>query len=48
MLHLAFVVRSTSGNDNEDKVVTRTVRWRNESTSLHTDRGEQELTEAFR
>ena len=48
MLHLALVVRSPSGNDDEDKVVTRSVRWRNEATSLHTERGVQELTEAFR
>jgi Fimbrial assembly protein (PilN) len=48
MLHLAFVVRGNTGNDSEDKVVTRSIRWRNESTSLHTDRGVQELTEAFR
>jgi len=47
MLHLALVARSTSGNDSEDKVVTRSLRWRKEATSLHTDRGEQELTEAF-
>ncbi len=37
-----------SGNDDEDKVVTRSVRWRNEATSLHTERGVQELTDAFR
>jgi len=48
MLHLAFVVRSSSGNQSEDKIITRSVRWRNEATSLHTDRGVQELTEAFR
>jgi hypothetical protein len=48
MLHLALVVRSTSGDDGEDKVITRSVRWRNEATSLHTERGIQELTEAFR
>ncbi|HJQ81297.1 MAG TPA: PilN domain-containing protein [Lacipirellulaceae bacterium] len=48
MLHLALVVRSSSGNNSEDKIVTRSVRWRNEATSLHTDRGVQELTAAFR
>jgi hypothetical protein len=48
MLHLALVVRSSSGNDGEDKIITRSVRWRNEATSLHTERGVQELTEAFR
>jgi Tfp pilus assembly protein PilN len=48
MLHLALVARSSSGNDGEDKLITRSVRWRNEATSLHTERGVQELTEAFR
>ena len=48
MLHLALVIRSQTGNDSEDKIVTRSVRWRIEATSLHTDRGEQELTSAFR
>jgi hypothetical protein len=48
MLHLAFVVRSSSGNQSEDKIITRSVRWRSEATTLHTDRGVQELTEAFR
>jgi hypothetical protein len=48
MLHLALVARSATGDDAEDKVVTRSLRWRTEATSLHTERGEQELTEAFR
>jgi Tfp pilus assembly protein PilN len=47
MLHLALVVRG-SGADANDKVLTRSVRWRNEATSLHTERGVEELTEAFR
>jgi hypothetical protein len=47
MLHLALVARN-SGGDGSDKVITRSIRWRNEATSLHTDRGVQELTEAFR
>ncbi len=48
MLHLALVARSGSGDNDTDKVVTRSIRWRNEATSLHTDRGVEELTEAFR
>lgn len=48
MLHLAFVVRSNSGNQSQDKIITRSVRWRNQATTLHTDRGTQELSEAFR
>jgi hypothetical protein len=44
-LHLALVVR---GNGEEpDKVVTRSIRWRKEASSLHTERGFQELAEAF-
>jgi Tfp pilus assembly protein PilN len=45
MLHLALVVRANG--EGPDKVVTRSVRWRKEASSLHTDRGVQELTEAF-
>ena len=48
MLHLALVARSASGNDSEDKIVTRSIRWRSEATSLHTERGVHELTAAFR
>jgi len=47
MLNLALVVRG-SGNDGTDKVLTRSLRWRNEASSLHTERGVEELTEAFR
>jgi Tfp pilus assembly protein PilN len=47
MLHVALVVRG-SGNEDADKVLTRSVRWRNEASSLHTERGVEELTEAFR
>jgi hypothetical protein len=43
-LNLALVVRGEEG----DKVVTRSVRWRNAATSLHTERGVEELTEAFK
>jgi hypothetical protein len=45
MLHLALVVRG--GDDGDDKVLTRSIRWRKEASSLHTERGVQELTEAF-
>jgi Tfp pilus assembly protein PilN len=47
MLHLALVVRS-SGEDETDKVLTRSIRWRKEAGSLHSERGVDELTEAFR
>jgi len=46
MLHLALVARP-GGGDSNDKVITRSIRWRKEATSLHTDRGVEELTEAF-
>lgn len=46
MLHLALVVRNNGEGD--DKVLTRSIRWRNEASSLHTERGVEELTEAFR
>jgi hypothetical protein len=48
MLHLALVARKSNGVEGNDKVVTRSIRWRKEATSLHTDRGVEELTEAFR
>lgn len=48
MLHLALVARSSGGENGNDKVVTRSIRWRNEATSLHTEQGINELTEAFR
>jgi hypothetical protein len=47
MLHLALVVRSPNGNDQEDKLITRSLRWRKDATSLHSERGVQELTDAF-
>jgi hypothetical protein len=46
MLHLALVIRS-SGTEDPDKVITRSLEWRREATSLHTERGVAELTEAF-
>jgi hypothetical protein len=45
MLHLSLVARGS--NDGPDKVITRSVRWRNEAGSLHTERGIQELSDAF-
>jgi Tfp pilus assembly protein PilN len=47
MLHLALIVRE-GGSDGNDKVVTRSIRWRNEASSLHTELGQKELTSAFR
>ncbi|MCI0332158.1 MAG: PilN domain-containing protein [Planctomycetes bacterium] len=47
MLHLALVVRG-GGSDGSDKVLTRSIRWRKEASSLHTERGVQGLSEAFR
>ena len=44
-LHLALVVLSAEGGD---KVITRSIEWRKSATSLQTDQGENELTEAFR
>lgn len=45
MIHVALVVR---GNGSEpEKVVTRSVPWRKESTTLHSELGAQELTAAI-
>jgi hypothetical protein len=48
MLHLALVVRNSNAENEDDRVVTRSVQWRKAATSLHSDRGVEELTEAFR
>ncbi len=45
-LHLALVIRG--GGHEADKVITRSIQWRKEATSLRTDEGRQELAEAFR
>jgi Tfp pilus assembly protein PilN len=45
-LHLALVVHT--GGDESNKVVTRSIPWRVESTSLYSDAGVEELTQAFR
>jgi hypothetical protein len=47
-LHLALVVRNTGVDGVMDRVVTRSIRWRKDATSLNTDQGIHELTEAFR
>src|SRR6185295_15540634 len=48
MLHLALVARNANTDNPGDRVVTRSIRWRKEATSLHTEQGITELTEAFR
>ena len=48
MLHLALVVRGTAAEGGGDRIITRSIRWRKESTSLNTEKGTQELTDAFR
>src|SRR5438128_9356138 len=48
MLHLALVARNANSDMPDDRVVTRSIRWRNEANSLYTEQGIIELTEAFR
>src|SRR5262245_54096479 len=48
MLHLALVARTTNNESTGDRLVTRSIRWRKEANSLHTEQGIVELTEAFR
>ncbi len=48
MLHLALVARTPVNDTSGDRVVTRSILWRKEANSLHTDQGVEELTEAFR
>lgn len=45
MLHLALVI--DKGEEQPPTVVTRSIRWRKESTALHTELGTAELTDAF-
>lgn len=47
-LHLALVARRTNANDGTDRVVTRSIRWRKDATSLNSEQGVSELTEAFK
>jgi hypothetical protein len=46
MIHVALVVRGIEGE--AEKVMTRSVLWRKESTTLHSELGAQELAEAAR
>ena len=48
MLHMALVARNSGGEGNTDRVVTRSIRWRKEASSLNTEQGVRELTAAFR
>jgi Tfp pilus assembly protein PilN len=48
MLHLALVARNANNEQGGDRVVTRSIRWRKEANSIHTEQGMAELTEAFR
>jgi hypothetical protein len=48
MLHLALVVRNSGADGPGDRVVTRSIRWRKDATSLHTEQGVHELNDAFR
>lgn len=48
MLHLALVARAANAEEAADRVVTRSIRWRKGATSLNTEQGIQELTDAFR
>src|SRR4051812_45121432 len=48
MLHLALVARTTNNESSGDRVITRSIRWRKEANSLHTEQGIVELKEAFR
>src|SRR6185295_3241531 len=48
MLHLALVARNANTDNPGDRVVTRSIRWRKEANSLHTEQGIVELIEAFR
>ncbi len=48
MLHLALVVRGNGADKAGDRIVTRSIRWRKEASSLHTEQGVRELTDAIR
>src|SRR5882757_11530618 len=48
MLHLALVARTPNNDNSGDRVVTRSIRWRKEANSLHSEQGIAELTDAFR
>jgi Fimbrial assembly protein (PilN) len=44
-LHMALVVRGEKGQP--DRVITRSIRWRDEAPSLHAEIGARELAKAF-
>jgi hypothetical protein len=48
MLHLAIVVRNSGDEGAGDRVVTRSICWRKDASSLHTEQGARELADAFR
>src|SRR6476646_2485331 len=48
MLHLALIARNAVDDTTGDRVITRSIKWRKEAASLHTEQGINELTEAFR
>ena len=48
MLHLVLIAPKQNSGESDDRVVTRSIRWRNEASSLHTEEGAAELTEALR
>src|SRR3954463_8282790 len=48
MLHLALVAQNQNTDTSGDRIVTRSIRWRKEANSLHSEQGIAELTEAFR
>lgn len=45
-IHLAIVI--FGAGDVSDKLITRSLRWRKEATSLNTESGNKELTDAIR
>src|SRR6476659_9909589 len=48
MLHLALVVRNANADGSSDRIITRSIRWRKDATSLNTEQGIHELADAVR
>lgn len=48
MLHLAFLAPNSNIEGAGDRVITRSIQWRKEAKSLHTEQGAGELAEALR
>jgi hypothetical protein len=48
MLHLALIAPNANSDGAGDRVVTRSLKWRKEAKSLHTEQGSKELTGALR